>query len=545
MERRANKGIENAEHAEITEIAEKYPEAIQPFRDFRYFRVFRVFYVVLKERRPGLLHSLALLLIFSISCGLSLQAFGQKRSDRSNRDNTPAPAGPKRTDRTIPESERVKVITKTEFVKVAIRANKGYLSVVAIPAAIVTLTPLPATQKKAPVIKETVKDEDGSLNLINFPPGKYKIVIEHPDYDPYSDIIQVDPASPDTFVALNKMVSKYGAIRIGGAPANAKIFLDDSPIAPSRLTVENQNVVIPKVPVGKHRLKISKDGYADLAREIDVAPGKQAFVSAQLDLARVTLNLTSEPGARVYVENEERAIIPSDGDVAIPLAPGRRAVRVSKEGYQEWKKELTLSLANNPVVERANLIPIPNSAEGDWQPALGPRKWFPQAAGWRFDASGALIRGDKLALFDTESSRDFNTYRDFKLEFDVVFTNGKGAAWVARAKDSGNYYLFEISGPRSGKPVFNFYVCQDGKLELKDSRPIVEKIDKPGDSFHIIFEARGGRFDTRMTIASAPSAKPHLIGISQDDSLSYGGVGFRGKDQSESLLQTFFVIPLR
>ncbi|MCI0664407.1 MAG: PEGA domain-containing protein, partial [Acidobacteria bacterium] len=410
---------------------------------------------------------------------------------------------------------------------------------------IVTLTPITTNRKKAPAVKEVVKDVDGSLNLINLLPGKYKIVIEHPDYDPYSDTIQIDPARPDTLVASNKMVARYGAIRIDGAPANAKIFLDDSPITPSRLTAENQNAVIPKVPVGTHSLRISKVGYVDFNKEVDVTPGKQAFVSAQLELARVTLNLSSEPGARIYVGDEEKAIIPSNGNVTISLAPGRHELRVSKDAYQEWRKELILSLTNSPVTERINLVPIPNSTEGDWQPSLGARKWRPQPAAWKFDASGAHIKGDQLVLFDTEASREFNTYRDFKLEFDVVFTNGKGVAWVARAKDRDNYYLFEISGPRSGKPAFNFYVCEEGKLELKDSRPIVgEKIDKPGDSFHIIFEARGGRFDTRLTILSAPSAKPHLIGISQDDSFSYGGIGFRGKDQSDSLLQTFFVIPL-
>src|SRR5262249_37632318 len=136
----------------------------------------------------GLSQLLTLLLIFLIIGSLSLQTLGQKRSDRGAGDNKPettSPAGPKRTDRSIPESERVKVITKTEFVKVAVRANKGYLSVLAIPTAIVTLTPLPANRKNAPAIRETVKDEDGSLNLINLLPGNYKIVIEHPDYDPY------------------------------------------------------------------------------------------------------------------------------------------------------------------------------------------------------------------------------------------------------------------------------------------------------------------------------------------------------------------------
>ncbi len=487
---------------------------------------------------------LTLLLIL----GLPLQSLGQKRSDRSKPENKPGPpakVGPKRTDRTIPESERVKVIPKTEFVKVAIRPNKGYLSVMAVPVAIVTLTPLPAGQKKGTAIKEIVKNEDGSLNLINLPPGEYKITIEHEDYHPYSGAVRVDPARLDTFVALNKMVSKYGVIHIGGVLPGAKVFLDDLAIKPSNSAQENQSVVIPKVPVGKHRLRIVKEGYVDFAKEVEVLPGQQSFVPARLDLAQVTINLTSQPGGRVYAGSEEKGNIPSDGNLSISLPPGRHAIRVLKDGYQEWKKELTLSLANSPVTERAELIPIPNSAEANWQPSEGPRKWHPQPSEWKFDASGALIKGDRLVLFDTETGSDFNNYRDFRIEFDVVFNNGKGVTWVARAKDPANYYLFEISRLQAGTPTFHFYVCRNGKLEWRDSRRIVEEIDKPGDSFHIIFEARGNSFDTRMTIARAPSAKPHLIGIFQDDSFSYGGVGFRGKDQSESLLQTFFVIPLR
>lgn len=477
---------------------------------------------------------------------LSTVSFAQKRSDRNKTNDKPATtstAGPKRTDRTVPESERVKVITKTEFVRVAVNPNKGYLSLVAVPGASVTLTPIVTSQKKGSQIVEVIKDVDGSLNLINLLPGKYKLTIEHEDYTPFSDTIQVDPARPDTFVALNKMVSKYGVIRLGGLLPGSKVFLDDVAIRSADLAQENQNATIAKVPIGKHRLKISKDGYADFAREIDVLPGQQAFVSARLDQAQITVSLVSQPGARVYAGSVEKAIVPSDGRVAISLPPGRHSLRVSKDGYQEWVKEMSLSMANNSVAERVELVPIPNSAEGEWQPSLGGRKWFPQTSGWKFEASGAVVRGDKLVLFDTDSSRDFNFYRDFKLEFDAVFSNGKGLAWAVRAKDANNYYLFEISNPQS--PALNFYVCQDGKLEWKDSQRIVEKLDKKGDSFHITFEAKGSRFDTGITIASAPSAKPHMIGVFQDDSFSYGGVGFRGKDLSESLLQSFFVIPLR
>jgi hypothetical protein len=484
------------------------------------------------------------LLGLALLSALSLPGRAQKRSDRSKGDATATrdKVGPKRTDRTVPEAERVRVITKTEFIKVPVLSNKGYLSVVAVPAAAVTLTPLQTGPKKPPAIREIIKGEDGSLNLINLLPGQYKIAIEHPDYLPYSDTIQVDPARPETFVAMYKMVARHGEIRIGGAPSDAKVFLDDAPVTPARQA--SDNALLSKIPVGKHRLRISKSGYIDFAQELDVQPGKQSFVSAQLALATVTLSLTSEPGARVYIGNEERAVIPSGGNVKIPLAPGRQSILVQKDGFQEARKDLALSLANNPASERIELVPIPSSAEGDWQPSLGPRKWFPAPTAWRFDAAGALIRGDKPILYDTESNRDFNTYRDYKIEFDVVFANGKGLAWIARARDPENYYLFEISGPLTS-PKFHFYVCRDGKLEWKDTQQIVEKMDKRGDSFHFIFEARGNRFDTRMTIASAPSAQPYVIGIFQDDAFSYGGTGFRAKDLSESLLQTFFVVPLR
>jgi len=487
---------------------------------------------------------IAIFCALSLLVSLSVTGFAQKRTDRSNTsgDTTKSgAAGPKRTDRTVPESERVKVITKTEFVRIAVNPNKGYLSLVAIPKATITLTPIVASQKNSTAVKELIKDPDGSLNLINLLPGKYKLTIEHEDYLPFSETIQVDPANPATFVALNKMVSLYGEIRIGGLPPGSKVLLNEKP---ATLAQENQAATIAKVPVGKHRLRIVKDGYEELNRELDVQPGKQLFVSGQLEVAMVTVSLLAPSGARIYAGSEEKGIIPSDGRVAISLPPGRHSIRILKEGYQEWTKELSLTLANKSVVERVELSPIPSSAEGDWQPSLAGRKWFPQASGWKFENSGAMIRGDKVVLFDTESNRDFNTYRDFKLEFDFVFSNGKGMAWVARAKDQNNYYLFEIASPQNN-PTFNFYVCQDGKLEWKDSQRIVEKIDKKGDSFHITFEAKGNRFDTRMTIASAPSAKPHLIGIFQDDSFSYGGIGFRGKDASEALLQTFFVIPLR
>lgn len=52
------------------------------------------------------------LLTLLLLLGLSGRALGQKRSDRSGNNNPSSitPAGPKRTDRTIPDSERVSTL---------------------------------------------------------------------------------------------------------------------------------------------------------------------------------------------------------------------------------------------------------------------------------------------------------------------------------------------------------------------------------------------------------------------------------------------------
>jgi len=467
---------------------------------------------------------------------------GQKQQQRTvkppeNKSQDTSPPVQKRT-----YSGQVKVITKKQYVNVIVnpKPNIGYLSVVANPTTVVTLTSLPEAGKKPAVIKRAIKVGEDSLNLINLSPGKYKILLEHSEYQPLNDTLQIDKATPYTYVALNKMVSRYGILQFVGIPQGAKVFWNEKALNLSNPSRGELN----KVPVGRYNLKVVKEGFLDFEQEVDILPGKDTFVPVQLAVAIVTLNLTSEPGASVYVDGEFKGAILLDGKLAIQLIPGSHKIRVSKDGFKEWSRDLKLSHDNNPAALEVNLTRIPRSEEGNWDPDNRENKWYPKNSGWLFNKSGAVIRGDKLALFDTELESDFNYYQDVKLEFDVVFNNGRGVSWVARAKDLNNYYLFELTGPAKGETALNFYICQDGKLYQKDRRRVVEKMDVKDDTFHIIFEARGNRFETTMNIRSAPSAQPHRIGIFQDNTFSLGGVGFRGKDQSETLLQSLFIFPL-
>jgi len=502
----------------------------------------------------------AMILALSIS-GLVIEARGQKRGKgvNSTTNNPTETTGPKRGKGVVEKEEAPKVVTRTEILKVEVKPNKGYLSIVAVPEAQVTLTPTSATparkgakpsaEGKPVLIKEQIKGEDGTLNLADMKPGEYKVAVEHADYHPYSETIKVSQGQLTTVNASAKLVSRYGQIVIGGAPKDSIVLLDDSRPDPANIKVDEQGtIVISRVPVGEHKLKISKARHDDWSVDkLEVKPGDPTPVTAILPLSTVTLVVRSKPDAKVYLNDEERGTVQPDGAVTISkLLPGDYKIRVFLDGYESWEKTLTLSLENRIATENVALAPIPVSAEGDWNPHEGAKKWSPAPA-WKFDRTGARITGDSLALFDTEQRRDFNIYRDFKLEFDVRFANAKGAAWVVRAKDPKNYYLFELNGgPQSSNPrTFNFYVYHDGKPVLKDSKRIVENIDKLNDSFHITFEARGNQFKTYIQIASDPKGEAQPIGTFTDDSFSYGGVGFRAKDGIETLLQSFVVMPIK
>jgi len=133
------------------------------------------------------------------------------------------------------------------------------------------------------------------------------------------------------------------------------------------------------------------------------------------------------------------------------------------------------------------------------------------------------------------------------MSFDIRFTNGRGASWVVRAKDDQNYYFFHLQPAVDGLQArFNFYVCRDGRCTLKDSKRYPELLNKPNDSYFIQLEARGPEFTHRITIQSNPWADdPQPLGTFRDESFGYGGVGFRGINESEALLQNLVVIPIK
>jgi hypothetical protein len=251
----------------------------------------------------------------------------------------------------------------------------------------------------------------------------------------------------------------------------------------------------------------------------------------------------------VLLNGNFAGIVPAEGALAIPnLDSGDYKLLVSLDGFEDWSRSLKLALSNPKPEVKAELVPIAESGEVMLNAVTAKVSWLPEPAPpWTFERSGVfLVKGELVALLKDPDKRDqFNYYRDFTLNLDLTFQNGKGAAWILRAQDQKNYYLFELttSKSESGRKSLNFYLCRDGKPILKNSIPVTENIEIPGDSFQLVIEARGNKFTCTLNSAKAPISPPATIGIFTDNTFSIGGVGFQAANGIEMLVRNLHIVP--
>lgn len=425
--------------------------------------------------------------------------------------------------------------------------GSGTIVLFAVPGAEVKLTPVVKNRKGAP-LSYTLKEQNNTLTLSKLQPGSYLISASHPDYKSREQTISIGKG--DIKPITDFLLPKYGEIVIGGAPLDTKVALDGKELDSSLFNRSNVDgkITIARVLEGEHQLTVSKEAYDPWSSKIKVEPGKSNPASAQLRLATVRLTVKSRPGAHVYLNNSDRGEVQPDGALVIEdLLPGSYQMRVALDGFEDFVRPVSFTLNDRKPIASPELTPVAESAEGNEDFTTGVSKWV-VPDNWKLERRGLLITGERVGLFRTPTEkRLFNVYRDFKMSFDLRFVNGRGAAWVVRAKDEKNYYLFQLLPAADGLQTrFNFYVCREGKCTLKDSKRYPEPLNKANDSYFVQLEVKGNEFSQRITVQSNPRADdPQPLGTFSDDSFTYGGVGFRGLDESQALLQNLVVIPLK
>lgn len=446
-----------------------------------------------------------------------------------------------------PTTETVARKRASDNIRVA--PNHGALVMWLTSGAKVSLTPIPGSKSTKPQ-NFNLGQNDNKLTLPSLLPSRYKLEVTHADYQPY--VKEVVVGRGEIVSLLVDQVSRYGSIIVGGSPRGSKLVLDSRELGAADYQSDEQGrLVIRKVLVGKHTLKVSHQGFDDWVGNVEVKPGEPTPETAILKSATISLSVKTRAGAQVYLDNVSRGEVPQNGLIVISdLPPGSHRLSVRSDGYEQFDKELTLNLNNRSVTTDVELTPVAESSEAaidDVNPRLN---WTPDPAGWGFEKKGIVVRGSNLLLFKSANEkRQFNYYRDFTLHLGFSFENGKGAAWIVRAKDFKNYYLFELTTSKGagGRKMFNVYICKDGNLEFVKGTNVVDDIDNPKAFIRIVLQARGTRFIHNIEVST--DARPELrpLGDFTDDKNTFpiGGIGLQGLKGAETVIHQFDVIPAK
>ncbi len=395
-------------------------------------------------------------------------------------------------------------------------------------------------------------DNKGLCLFTNLSPGSYEIQITGDDYQPLTDTISIEKGKP---TGLNgTLISKFGVLMLALPEkdlSGVAVWLDGEPLDATRLKTEGGAITVTRIAIGAHTVRLSKHGYEDWSRQIEVKPGEVADnkISVAMKPATITLTVKSLPQADVYIDGLMRGGVGNDGALLIPdLKPGAHILRVKLAGYQIVDRPLALTLEQRQVTEVVELTSILETAEFNEGFNANIRNWtrtWPD--GWEIPSApqhGLRIAGEAIALVNntTIPNQPFNHYGDFLLLLNVKFENGKGASWVARAQDDRNYYLFELatSQSRSREKAWNFYICRDGICALQDSQPCMAEIENTDSFTRISLEARGNSFALKIPSQGEKGIGPTFT----DGAFRYGGIGLRAINGLEMLITEFFIKPV-
>jgi hypothetical protein len=413
------------------------------------------------------------------------------------------------------------------------RPSKGILTVLTNTPATVIVKPRDASSVRPITGQSGGPDNKFRAEL---PPGVYDLEVSAAKYSPrrVSGIrLETDEAIPVELVPLG------GTIQIGGVEPTASVLIDDQKPTSATARREEKLIELADVAAGRHRLRVTQPNQVEWNREVEVEDGRTKYVAAEFKPALVGLVVSTEPEAEIYIDDNYSGRANDKGQIKISnLAPGQHSIRATKNEFQPGEKAqpfragpAEINLALTRVVFSPEFVDTFDEGTRFWN---APKNW-------QVSSGKLTVKGPGLGLIkDT-------TYKDFRMEFDLIFGNGKGAVWFLRGLDENTGYLFQLNGPAASSPnTFQTFLCRNGETKLLKVFRVPERLSIPGDKYHIIIEAQGQEIKHYLQVKSNPnSTRPQPFSLVSDATFSNGRIGFGTRDGEEFIVQFVSIIPTK
>ena len=176
------------------------------------------------------------------------------------------------------------------------------------------------------------------LVLTGQPVGRYTAQLRSPNYAEVSLNWEIRGSRPVTIRADLK--SNIGEIRVSGEPDKARLFIDGRLVGTTPYRGS--------LAVGKHPIRIERDGYLPYNGHITVELGQAAAENYTLTASPGALEITSIPsGAQVTIDGKARGVTPL---VLQDIPAGQYEIAVSLSGFD--REEETVEVAAGAKVTR-------------------------------------------------------------------------------------------------------------------------------------------------------------------------------------------------
>ena len=379
----------------------------------------------------------------------------------------------------------------------------------------------------------------GELTQTNVKPGDYTLVIKRSEYEEHREQITVKAGKPSTVNAKLKPTFAIILLTFTELGAGLKINLDNNNLTPEQFIVDLENKTIKiKTNPGEHNISVNRRGYLPLSTRISANVEEDNLIPVSLERVPVNLTLKTLAGARCYLNGEPNGKAPATGILRLAtLKPDKNyKVRVELEDYEPKEQDITTE-AEKDLDLTLELTPLPTSAAFS-DTFLSGLAFWDAPKGWKAENGLLYLRGD-TGVGLPKNKR----YRDCNISFGLRLNKGGGAAWIVRARDAENYYLFYFGGT-SGKFAnqFRVYICRDGVYNLESpadpALPLPVEL-KVGEDYRIRIQISGNVIQHSITPSNI--GEEYSLGLFKDPSNTFpiGGMGFALLPDQDFLVHAF------
>ncbi|MCP4412824.1 MAG: PEGA domain-containing protein, partial [Gammaproteobacteria bacterium] len=169
------------------------------------------------------------------------------------------------------------------------------------------------------------------VNLTGIKIGIYEVELQKEGYSSCKKTIKIKAGKEYPLTA--KLMEMTGTININSTPSNAIIRINGKKSG-------NTPAIIANLVAGEYQLEVMMSGYEVWSDIVNINPGKESTVTAELQKESGSVNIDSNPSnAIIFVDNKEVGTTPK---IITDLSHEKHLIEVRMDGHEDWGESINM-----------------------------------------------------------------------------------------------------------------------------------------------------------------------------------------------------------